>query len=463
MSSDSPKGRAVIILLLSLAIVALVSLLPLEKLTSGFVKDFDLLADIRPAQTELTDSLSQSEAEDIDPELQKIQTAPAEFTDSATRESTDTIITVPRQPTTVNGQVVIEDYTAGTLHPLQSLRAALASGGHARIAVVGDSYIEGDIFTQDLRQLLQNAYGGQGVGYVNMHSDFPGFRKSIRQGGDGWTTFTAQNKANAAYLALSEQYAKPAGVATATYKGTKTFAAASSWSISRMLCIAPQGGSVDYRTDPAQEWSTFTFMPDSTVQCLTIANEISNLELRTSDKSLVALGVWLDGKTGISVDCMSSRGYSGITLAKINPDLCHQMSLHVPYNLIVLEFGINAMSAKQKDYSTYSQRMVAVVNHIRTCYPEADILMMGIGDRGEKRSGQVHSMSTADAMVEAQRQAAMKAHCLFWDTRQAMGGQDAIVDWSNDGRANKDYIHLTHKGGATLAQLFFNALQQSLQ
>lgn len=71
---------------------------------------------------------------------------------------------------------------------------------------------------------------------------------------------------------------------------------------------------------------------------------------------------------------------------------------------------------------------------------------MGVGDRGERRNGQVHSMSTITNMIDAQREAAMRAGVLFWDTREAMGGEDAIVEWSGNGRANKDYIHLTHKG-----------------
>ncbi|MCH5325791.1 MAG: hypothetical protein J1E29_01145, partial [Duncaniella sp.] len=96
------------------------------------------------------------------------------------------------------------------------------------------------------------------------------------------------------------------------------------------------------------------------------------------------------------------------------------------------------------------------------CYPRADILVMGVGDRGEKRGGSVVSMSTAPAMITAQRDAARRAHCLFWDTREAMGGEGAVVEWSAAGDINKDYIHMTHKGGARLARQLFNAIQHSL-
>lgn len=88
---------------------------------------------------------------------------------------------------------------------------------------------------------------------------------------------------------------------------------------------------------------------------------------------------------------------------------------------------------------------------------------MGIGDRGQKRGGVVKSMNSVPYMIDAQRQTARKTRCLFWDTRAAMGGEDAIVDWANSGRANKDYIHLTHKGGEVLAEEFVNALKLQLQ
>ena len=50
----------------------------------------------------------------------------------------------------------------------------------------------------------------------------------------------------------------------------------------------------------------------------------------------------------------------------------------------------------------------------------------------------------------SQRDIARNSRCIFWDTREAMGGENSIVDWANanPSRANKDYIHLTHSGGA---------------
>ena len=120
------------------------------------------------------------------------------------------------------------------------------------------------------------------------------------------------------------------------------------------------------------------------------------------------------------------------------------------------------MSAKQKNYTVYANGMVKVINHLRECYPKADILLMGIGDRGEKSGTEVHSMPSAQNMIDAQRDVARKARCMFWDTREAMGGEDAIVRYVSSGWANKDYVHLTHKGGRTLAEQLFNAFTAKL-
>ena len=188
-----------------------------------------------------------------------------------------------------------------------------------------------------------------------------------------------------------------------------------------------------------------------------------SLTLSTSTPSIIGLGVWLESLSGISVECMSTRGFSGLSLGSLNVGLCRQMDDLLGYDLIILEFGLNAMSASQTDYSVYSREMVKVIRHLRECYPSASILLMGVGDRGQKKNGEVHSMATIGNMISAQRDAARQAGCLFWDIREAQGGYDAVVEWSRKGLIGKDYTHMSHKGGKVLAEEFYNALMLLLQ
>ncbi|MDE6121949.1 MAG: hypothetical protein K2F76_01800, partial [Duncaniella dubosii] len=226
------KGSPVIIIIVAVAIVAIMSLLPLSEWSGGRIKDFSLVSDILKEVGIMEGAPSYETTEDIDPALVQAQAEgePADILPEK-GEPIDTIIS-PVKPSRVGELVRIEDYTTLGVG-LTNFKAALGEGGLARVAVVGDSYIEGDIFTQDLRSLLQGEYGGEGVGYVNMHTNFPGFRRSVKQSGDGWKTFTANKKIDRKYIDIAEQYSIPTGTAKSLYEGTSAFPQTKSWSRSR--------------------------------------------------------------------------------------------------------------------------------------------------------------------------------------------------------------------------------------
>lgn len=458
-SKHSPWWKIIFIILGAIVLLVALSFMPLEKWSGGKVKDFNLFSDILnigiPEESDMPGAF-------VDPCLtEAIEEAKdtREIDTAAVAEGEKPLIAI--QPNKENDNVIIEDYTEEG-RGLKNLRAALDSGRLARIAVIGDSYIEGDILTQDLREMLQNAHGGSGVGYMNMHSEFPGFRRSVRQGGgNGWKEYAANNKHDSKYMGLAQHYYRLNNATSSTYKGVTALANADNWNRSQFLFISPSDASIDITACGEKTTHSVTGSPD--VQCITVDGNTDNFEVSTSSGSVIGLGVWLSDTTGINVDCMSSRGFSGVTLTKVSPELTAEMSKYIDYDLIILEFGINAMSAKQKNFDSYGKQMCKVVEHVRQCYPNADILLMGIGDRGAKRGSEVHSMSSAPYMVSAQREAARKSRCLFWDTREAMGGEDAIVRWTRDGLANTDYVHLNHKGGRKLAEPLFNAIELNLK
>lgn len=449
--------RIVAIVVIAIGLLVGISFMPLEQWSGGRLSNFNLFSDILnlplPEEKEMPGAY-------IDPCLNEeipVKADTREIDTAAVAEGEKPLIAI--QANKVDGKVVIEDYTESG-EGLENLRKALQSPRLARIAVVGDSYIEGDIFTQDLRNLLQEKYGGTGVGYVNMHSEFPGFRRSVRQGGgNGWKEYAANKKVDDSKLSITQHYYTLTSPSKSTYAGSG-FPGTKSWTKSQFLFISPTDTKITLTTDSGEYAVDVVGSPD--LQCLTISEKTSKFDVKTSRLGLTALGVWLTDTVGVNVDCMSSRGFSGVTLLKADPSLAAQMSSYVPYDLVVLEFGINAMSATQKDFSNYQKKMEQVIEHLRSIYPDADILMLGIGDRGSKRGAEVHSMTSAPFMVDAQREAARRGRCLFWDTREAMGGEDAIVEWVRQHWANTDYVHLNHKGGAQLAQPLFEAIEMNL-
>lgn len=87
----------------------------------------------------------------------------------------------------------IEEYTVAKQDNLALFYNALMNAKKKKVhlSYFGDSMIEGDIVTQDLRAMLQKRFGGKGVGFVPIINFVPGFRQSIHQNfSDNWTSYT---------------------------------------------------------------------------------------------------------------------------------------------------------------------------------------------------------------------------------------------------------------------------------
>lgn len=465
---EPQPGDYFLVPIIAFAILMALSVVDWGTLTGNRITDFSLFEDLR------TEAIIVKTNEIIDPELSAaleevtsdVELPVRQFEESSqtpvkTVEETDVHVSNAGYcpPERVDGVLPIEDFSPDG-DGLKNLRNALIESGRmARIAVIGDSYIEGDIFTQDIRRLLQDRFGGNGVGYMSMHSDFPGFRRSVTQNDNGWTVKDIRHNSKGDIKTLSGEYCVGKSEAFATFKGSK-IAHADKWTVSRLLFISPAAGVIKLKA--GGEERAFDVEASDEIQCLSVETETSELRVSSNIDSLKVLGAWMDGINGVSVDCMSLRGNSGATHRMISESFARKMAEYIDYDLIVVEYGMNAVSSEQVEYSSYSMLMERVIERIRLCYPGADILMLGVGDRGQKIGSDVASLPTIGAMTKAQRDCARKSGVMFWDVREAMGGENSVVDWRDRGMVNADYIHLNHKGGAALAQEFVNSLMMKI-
>lgn len=455
------KGRPFLIIVLAVLILFVLSLMPWSKWTGDKISDFNLLSDVFP----VTDSDTIADPADasaaIDPELEKLSKEFSKQTFDTVADDTTTKIIVASANPRHEGEMIIEDYTPmGT--GLAHLKTALSRCGErpARIGVIGDSYIEGDIFTQDIRRLLQEQYGGAGVGYMPAYSATSGFRRTVTHKSSGWIEHDIR-KSSKEKFPLSGQYFVGNSGSSFTYTGNSRLPLLAEWGTAKVLFIAPNSGTITVSNGSESKSISVQAAPDS-VQCVEFPGRASTFTLKSSVPGLIVLGSWLENNSGVVLDNMSLRGDAGITHRRVSPEIAAQMRKNIDYDLIVLEYGINALSEKQKDYTNYRKAMTLVAEHLKSLYPNADIVLMGIGDRGVKKNGQVQSIPTAPAMVEAQRNAAREAGILFWDTREAMGGEGAIISWREDKLVNGDYIHLNSEGGKKLAEEFVKSLNRKL-
>ncbi len=359
---------------------------------------------------------------------------------------------------------LIEDYTT-TQDGLQNFISAIDNRHHlqrpVRVAFLGDSFIEADIFTQNIRMLLQDLFGGCGVGYMAMHSDFPGFRRSITQVDKGWHTtnvITQDPEYNS--LSLPLQYHQAEGEAYTRLKGVSKLRYIDSWDVSTIGFIAQDSAIITLKTDSSSY--TYNIEGKNEAQFISIDEHTGSIEIRCNDNHVALWGCWLDGNRGVAVDNISMRGYSGTTLQMISTTRLQELYDAIPYDLIVLQYGLNRMTPSITDYTPYTQQLVDAVAHLRKALPHTDILIMGIGDRCQTDNDEIKTMPAIYGMRKAQRNAAIEAQCLFWDCYEAMkqiGGMPTFVEnkW-----ASKDYTHINHQGGAPLAEEFVKAINHAL-
>ena len=109
-------------------------------------------------------------------------------------------------------------------------------------------------------------------------------------------------------------------------------------------------------------------------------------------RGLRALGIALEDNTGVVVDNFSLRGNSGMTLSELDESSCMAFRNVRPYDLIVLQYGLNVVTEKTKDYSWYRKRMVDAIRHVQRCFPEADVLLLSVSDRSHYRDGAYRTM-----------------------------------------------------------------------
>lgn len=199
------------------------------------------------------------------------------------------------------------------------------------------------------------------------------------------------------------------------------------------------------------------------VEALTFEGRTSSarISLANDAPGTVAWGIAAEGKNGVTVDNFSLRGSSGTTLLSIPLSHLQQFGNVRPYDLIVLQFGLNAAQKHMLKYDAYMSQMRRVVEHMKKAFPHAGILIVSVGDREDKLSdGELHTMPGIKALVRYQEVLAADCGTAFWNLYEGMGGEGSIkrMAEARPAEAAKDYTHLSHRGGRRLGKVLFKSL-----
>lgn len=371
----------------------------------------------------------------------------------------------------------IEDYTVLGRDELSKFFDKLSScrtwDRPLRIAFLGDSFIESDIMTSDLRRQLQGRFGGSGPGFVQISSQQAPFSRSVGHKWNGWRRVSAIDgggKGEEYLPSLLAYY--PSENCYVEWTLSPKSAAHNKFHNIKIIYTNRATTTVVASVNGTERIDFVLSAAGDSLQVMDIevpdSMDVRSFRLAFSNVSGLKLyGAMFDDEAGVTIDNYSLRGNSGLTLSNISTRLSRQLQQVYPTDLIVMSYGLNVVSANNTNYKSYIEQMRKRIAHLRAAMPGVPILMLSVSDRSSRNStGGFVTMRGVVALEQAQRELAKSTAVAFWSTYRAMRAMGGMEHFVKNGWAAKDYTHIGSAGGRKVASALFDALiaqQQQLQ
>ncbi len=365
----------------------------------------------------------------------------------------------------------IEDYSdSGRLRAFCD--TLLLARRPVRIAFLGDSFVEGDILTADLRERLQSAYGGRpggGTGFAPMASPLTAFRRTVKTQSKGWTTYNIMQRKSApdflrGHFFVSGWVSQPSVDASTRWECTDFRRQLDAATDARILFLSPHDSRVEVTLNDTLR-REFTIAGDASVRQITVsAPRIHSLAFRvlSGTENFIGYGTIFEGH-GVVVDNYSVRSNNGQAMFWTNPSVNARIHSFGPYDLVILQYGLNIMQAGVTNYRGYASQIEKMVAYVRQCFPGAAVLILGVSDRSMKTDSGFEPMDAIPYMLESQRTAARNTGAAFWPTSDAMRAQGGMAEFVRNGWAGKDFTHINYAGGRRVAWALYEALNDEVR
>jgi len=358
----------------------------------------------------------------------------------------------------------------GKGNDMELLYEKILSEKPIRIAFMGDSFVEADILTADLRELLQDTFKGGGTGFAPMASPFTAYRQTVKTTAKGWTPYNIMQRKstpsplNGDYF-VSGWVAQGSDGASTRWEMTSRRRHLTECRRARVLFISRDDSEIAIRVNDGEQ-RTFSFTGSEVVRQIVIEQEnIASLEMTVlaGGNGITGYGADFEDVKGVTVDNFSIRSNNGQAMFWTNPAVNAQINSMRGYDLVILQYGLNIMQSERKDYSLYAQQVEKMIHFVKNCFPKAAVIVMGVSDRSERDEEGFKPMKVAENLSEWQRKAAMECNAAFWHTYRSMQQRGGMKGFVANGWAGKDYTHINYAGGREIATGLYHGLLYSLQ
>ncbi|HAF28853.1 MAG TPA: hypothetical protein DCG75_07370 [Bacteroidales bacterium] len=357
------------------------------------------------------------------------------------------------------------------------LKNLKSSGELIRILHYGDSQIEGDRITSYIRNELQKEFGGSGIGmFAPVLIKGTTISMELKLSGS-WDRFTIQSIKNGniyhkrlgALMSLG-RFAPISSSDNKMYfgeiklsKSNLTYLRTRRFKQCRVFYgfnEKPFIAELKYKDKtldaeliaPSHQLNTLSWDIDGTLDEITISFK--------GEDSPDIYAIALDDHSGIAVDNIPLRGSSGTDFTRTDLAFLRSMYQKINTKLIIMEFGVNLVPYITQDYSYYEKQFYKQLKTLKGLRPDISIIVIGVSDMSRNNRGIYESYPNIENIREAQKNAAFKAGCAFWDMYEAMGGKNSMPSWvnANPSLARPDFTHFSWKGSTVIAKMFYEAL-----
>ncbi|MCL1851136.1 MAG: hypothetical protein FWF70_07045 [Bacteroidetes bacterium] len=336
-----------------------------------------------------------------------------------------------------------------------------------RVLYYGDSQIELDRFSSNLRSFLQGKFGGGGPGMVPFHQTIPNGSLNQSYTGD-CSSFSLwgevyKNKEND-YGPLAKMY---------RINGYNTFTANTpnrkgetdrkdNYSNISLLVNDLKGNFTAELTDKTNH-TKYAVQTDTTgIHLLDFQMNFSTQSFSISMTGNANIyGVLIDDGFGVAVDNIAMRGANGLHFTTMQDSLMRLTFQLLDVGMIVLQYGGNAVPglSGEKSVDVYVAGIISQIKYLQRVAPNVPILFIGPSDMLSVVDGELKTYKHLPYLVDKLSAEIPKSGAAFWNMYQVMGGANSMRAWVRKGWAGNDYVHFTAKGAQEIA----NVLTQTFE
>ncbi|MGI6321362.1 MAG: hypothetical protein ACOXZK_10550 [Bacteroidales bacterium] len=336
-----------------------------------------------------------------------------------------------------------------------------------RFVHYGDSQIEIDRISEELRESFQEIFGGSGPGMIPAIQTIPTRAVSQDYSGDlhRYTIYgNVESRANHNRYGGMALVTEVEGSATINIRTRVTAKprAKSFNTVKVLLGNCKPGfkcyGKAGYNNLETKSIDTQSKSP--TLLEWTLPKDVSSATLNFEGNGEI-YGIILEADHGVSVDNIPMRGCSGTIFTRMDSLVLSQSLQKANTRLIIMQYGGNVMPVvnNEKKVDWFGEQIAKQITFLQNVCPESQILFIGPSDMSTNIKG---SMLTRPFLIDVNnklKETALKNGAAYWDMFSAMGGENSMSQWVNASPplASSDYIHFTQLGADKIGEMLFVA------